>query len=375
MTYPTKKLGDILDYEQPNRYIVNSKNYSDSYTTPVLTPGKSFILGYTDEKDGIYSAELPVIIFDDFTTASRLVDFQFKVKSSAMKILHAKRGIADIKYVFHLMQCIEVNHNTHKRYWISEFSKKAIPLPPLPEQKKIVKKIEELFGKIDEAQKLREEASTDASALIPAALYQIFEKGRQKGWREQTVNEVTKQVQYGYTASAKQSGNSRLLRITDIQNSHVNWDSVPYCDCKDIESYKLREGDIVFARTGATVGKSYLITSPPQNAIFASYLIRAVVDKQKCFAEFLYYFFQSPYYWDQIVGQKVGGAQPNVNGTKLKKLIFPLPPLPEQKKIVAYLDSLSEKAKKLQVLQQQTAEDMKELKQSILQKAFEGELV
>ncbi|MBL0026909.1 MAG: hypothetical protein IPO98_18815 [Saprospiraceae bacterium] len=102
------KLGDVLNYEQPTKYIVSSDLYDDNFTTPVLTAGKTFILGYTDETDGIYS-NLPVIIFDDFTTVSKYVDFEFKVKSSAMKILRAKEEIADIRYLFYLLQTLNLD--------------------------------------------------------------------------------------------------------------------------------------------------------------------------------------------------------------------------------------------------------------------------
>src|SRR3989344_1082712 len=173
--WPTKKLGEVLDYEQPGKYIVNSKNYSNNYKTPVLTAGKTFILGNTDEKENVFPAEkLPVIIFDDFTTAIKFVDFPFKVKSSAMKILHAKKGVAYIKYLFYLMQTIELNHVTHKRYCISEYSQLEIPLPPLPEQKKIVARLEGLLGKITEAKRLRAEAQEAAKNLLPAELHRIF---------------------------------------------------------------------------------------------------------------------------------------------------------------------------------------------------------
>jgi type I restriction enzyme, S subunit len=140
------RLDDILDYEQPTSYIVESTDYNDDYKTPVLTAGKSFIVGYTNETNGICS-ELPVIIFDDFTTDCRYVDFRFKVKSSAMKIL---RGIGiNIKYVFYCMQTIECNHSTHKRYWISDYSQKIILLPPLAEQYRIVDLIEKTFEFLD----------------------------------------------------------------------------------------------------------------------------------------------------------------------------------------------------------------------------------
>ena len=117
---------------------------------PVLTAGKSFIIGYTNETDGI-KTELPVIIFDDFTTDSKYVDFSFKVKSSAMKILTADEKLIDIKYAYYAMQVVECDNYNHKRYWISEFSKKLIPLPPKAEQAKIVDAIEELYKYIEQS--------------------------------------------------------------------------------------------------------------------------------------------------------------------------------------------------------------------------------
>ena len=137
-------LEDIIEYEQPTGYIVSSTNYDDSYLTPVLTAGKSFLIGYTDEEKGIYS-KLPCIIFDDFTTASKLVTFPFKVKSSAMKILQVNQNIS-IKYVAAFMSITQLIGDTHKRYWISEYSKLPIPIPPKEEQKRIVTAIDKLFA-------------------------------------------------------------------------------------------------------------------------------------------------------------------------------------------------------------------------------------
>jgi type I restriction enzyme S subunit len=139
-------LDDVLDYEQPTAYIVENTNYNGSYQTPVLTAGKSFIIGYTNETEGICD-NLPVIIFDDFTTDSHYVDFKFKVKSSAMKIL--RNNIADLKYLFCFMQTIESNHTTHKRYWISDYSQKIVALPPLAEQRRIVAAIKTAFEQFD----------------------------------------------------------------------------------------------------------------------------------------------------------------------------------------------------------------------------------
>ena len=140
------RLEDILDYEQPQAYIVNSTDYSDEYETPVLTAGKSFIIGYTNETNGICD-RLPVIIFDDFTTDSKLVDFPFKVKSSAMKILRTK-GEINIDYIAYYMSITRLIGDTHKRYWISEYSKLLIPIPPYQEQLRIVETVETIFNEI-----------------------------------------------------------------------------------------------------------------------------------------------------------------------------------------------------------------------------------
>ena len=138
---------DILEYEQPQQYIVNSTDYSDEYEIPVLTAGKSFIIGKTNEKSGVCK-RLPVIIFDDFTTDSKYVDFPFKVKSSAIKILHAK-GNVNPQYIAYLMSVTRLIGDTHKRYWISEYSKIPIMLPPVNEQEKIVSEIEKIYERLN----------------------------------------------------------------------------------------------------------------------------------------------------------------------------------------------------------------------------------
>ena len=144
-------LGDVLPYEQPGPFIVSSSKYSNEYKTPVLTPGKSFILGYTNEQFGIYHPANKVIIFDDFTTASRLIDFDFKVKSSAMKILHSSDDLKfNIDYLYYLLQTIHVNSDTHKRFWISEYATQKVRIHTYNEQLKIVEFINKTFKMLDE---------------------------------------------------------------------------------------------------------------------------------------------------------------------------------------------------------------------------------
>ncbi|UKJ12309.1 restriction endonuclease subunit S [Helicobacter pylori] len=157
-----RKLGEVLEYDQPNKYCVTGKEFDKSYPTPVLTAGKTFILGYTNEKDNIYQASKssPVIIFDDFTTATQWVDFPFKVKSSVMKILLPKNPTINIRFIFFYMQTIPYNiSGEHTRQWISRYSQIAIPIPPLEIQQEIVKILDQFLA-----------LTTDLLAGIPAEI-------------------------------------------------------------------------------------------------------------------------------------------------------------------------------------------------------------
>ena len=162
-----------MAYEQPTKYIVNDTNYNQTYETPVLTAGKSFILGYTNETENIFD-DLPVIIFDDFTTESKFVDFPFKVKSSAMKILHINQDLVFPKYAFYLMQSTEIDHDNHQRYWISTYSKEIISLPPLSEQIKIIEVVEKIFDLVQSvevnSQNLKNSILSTKSKILDLAI-------------------------------------------------------------------------------------------------------------------------------------------------------------------------------------------------------------
>lgn len=132
--WEVKRLGDCLQYEQPQPYLVATEKYKQT-GIPVLTAGKTFILGYTEETFGVYE-NIPVIIFDDFTTDSKYVDFPFKAKSSAMKMLRAKKGY-DLKFLYEIMQMIGFQPQAHQRHWISIYSKIEVAVPSLAEQRRI----------------------------------------------------------------------------------------------------------------------------------------------------------------------------------------------------------------------------------------------
>lgn len=152
------------------------------------------------------------------------------------------------------------------------------------------------------------------------------------GWNWERLGNLSSVIQYGLNNSAKTNGSHKLLRITDIQNGKVNWETVPFTTIEDEAPYLLKEGDIVFARTGATVGKSYLISNLQYPSVFASYLIRIRLLKGLS-PEYLSFFFNSECYWNQIIDKSVGSGQPNCNGTSLKNLFIPLPSSEEQIRI------------------------------------------
>ncbi len=147
--WEVKTLGEILSYEQPTKYLVKSTEYYDNNDIAVLTANKSFILGYTDENDGVFE-NVPVVIFDDFTTASKYVDFPFKVKSSALKILKLKNESSDLRFVFGKMQLIQFPLGDHKRYWISEYQHLKIEVPSIAEQTAIAKTLSDMDAEIEQ---------------------------------------------------------------------------------------------------------------------------------------------------------------------------------------------------------------------------------
>ena len=197
-----------------------------------------------------------------------------------------------------------------------------------------------------------------------------------KGWEWTTVGEISQSILYGVSESAKSHGAYKLLRITDIQNNFVNWETVPFTDYDEskAESYLLKDGDILFARTGATVGKSYLVNSLQENTIYASYLIRVQTYNQ-VLPEFVKYFFESGYYWSQILCNSVGIGQPNVNGTILANLMLPIPPIKEQKRIVKELTKWLSIIDKIARGKESLQDVIKQAKSKILNLAIHGKLV
>ena len=198
--------------------------------------------------------------------------------------------------------------------------------------------------------------------------------GLPDGWAWVRLGNLSAAIQYGLSNSAEPQGTHRLLRITDIQDGKVDWNAVPFTTVNDPEAYLLKTGDIVFARTGATVGKSFLITETPYPSVYASYLIRIRL-LGSLSPEYIYQFFDSACYWSQITDKSVGVGQPNCNGTSLKELFIPLPPISEQLRIVPTAQALLAYVAKIDAEKKSLLSIIMATKSKILDLAIRGQLI
>ncbi|MBR2470947.1 MAG: restriction endonuclease subunit S [Fibrobacter sp.] len=411
-------LEDLLSYEQPTPYIVESTEYSDAFETPVLTAGASFILGYTDEAEGIYD-QIPVIIFDDFTTASKYVNFPFKVKSSAMKILTANKELVLPKFIYYRMQTIKFEHSTHKRYWIQQYSKIKVAVPSLSEQKRIVDKIEELFSELDSAveilKKTKEQLAVYRQSVLESAFegkytidwrkqnkysvsefkkelhkkrcdagntseYQLMEEITlpliPKGWDWVFVGDIVTSPEYGTSKKSLKNGKVPVLRMGNMKNGSIDWGDLVYSnDKEDNKKYCLHDQDVLFNRTNSPehVGKTSIFKGE-QEAIFAGYIIR-INQLPEINAQYLTYYMNS--HTAKKYSNKVktdGVNQSNINGKKLLSYPFPLCTREEQDKIVDEIEIRLSKCDSIEKTVNEALIQADAMRQSVLKKAFEGGL-
>jgi type I restriction enzyme S subunit len=326
------EIGTSVNYEQPTKYIVNSTKYDDTYKTPVLTAGQTFVLGYTDETQGIYPAskENPVIIFDDFTGAFKWVDFPFKVKSSAMKILTANEEKAMLRYVYHFMGALNFTSDEHKRLWIATYSKFKMPLPPLPVQREIVRILDnfteltaELTMRKKQYEYYREKLLKKSSNAVQKKFGDIFD------------------FQNGFAFKSnlfKDSGDA-ILRITNIQESRILTNNIVFFDKSDykenLSPYLVRKGDIVVAMSGATTGKIG-VNRTSTNYYLNQRVGKFVPKKDIVLNRYLYHLLLQNS--EKIYAISQGGAQPNLSSEKLKSLTALIPPISEQEQVIEILD-------------------------------------
>lgn len=379
------KFEDVLKYEQPSKYIVKSTKYNNDYKTPVLTAGKGFILGYTNETDGIFK-DTPVIIFDDFTTSSQYVNFHFKVKSSAMKILRPADNV-NLKFLFYKMQTIQHKSDTHKRYWISEYAKREIYIPNLVEQKAIADKLDDSFAKIENAITNLINAKENLKLYKQSVLKSAFNgdllpNTSPTNWEVKKLGEICEIISKGTTPKGgkkvyKDSG-ILFLRAENIQeNGIVNLENVKFID-KNIHDNvlkrsKLYNGDLLITIAG-TLGRCAVYNNDIEANTNQAICFVRLNKTYKKYANFIQKFISLQSTKSQLLNQAKITAIPNLTLEIIKNLPIPLPPLSEQNLIVAEIDRRFAIVDKTLNLIDKSIQNAKNLKQSILKKAFSGEL-
>ena len=378
MEYKEYELGELLYYEQPTPYIVESTDYNDAYGTPVLTAGKSFILGYTDEKEGIYD-QLPVIIFDDFTTASQYVNFKFKVKSSAMKILTPVTELVLPKYIYYRMQIINFDHSTHKRYWIQQYSKIRVSIPPIPEQERIVARIEELFSQLDAGVETLKKTKAQLAVYRQAVLKEAFESVIPES-DTCNVEDVCKDIKVGIVIKPAQYYTSadvgvRAFRSANVREFAVNDSDWVYLTKAGHEANlrsEIHTGDVLVVRSGYP--GTACVVPPTYNGCNAIDILIAVPYAEKILPEYLCAYTNSPLGKRIIQEKKRGVAQAHFNVSGYSKTPIIVPCLETQKRVVAEIDSRLSVCDSIEQTVDTALQQAEAMRQSILKPAFEGRL-
>lgn len=387
MEYKEYELGELLYYEQPTPYIVESTDYNDAYETPVLTAGKSFILGYTDEKEGIYD-QLPVIIFDDFTTASQYVNFKFKVKSSAMKILTPVTELVLPKYIYYRIQIIQFDHSTHKRYWIQQYSKIRVSIPPIPEQECIVARIEELFSQLDAGVETLKKTKAQLAVYRQAVLKEAFEGRLTASGPEKIVRlgDYIETPRYGTSKKCSyDDGRDRtaVYRIPNIEhkNGRISHDDIKYAQFteSELDGIRLQQGDILIIRSNGSVslvGRAAMVCDADITGTFAGYLMRLrISEPETLLPKFLLLFLQSHQARIYIENKaKSTSGVHNINSTEISDLQMPLYDPDTQYAIIEAIESRLSVCDSIEQTVDTALQQAEAMRQSISKDAFEGRL-
>ena len=348
-----KELGEYLDYIQPTKYIVESTDYKNEYSIPVLTAGQTFILGYTDEKKGIYEASMenPVIIFDDFTGSMHWIDFKFKIKSSAIKIIIPKANkTLNFKYFYYLLKNIKYFSETHTRLWISIFSKFLVPIPPLEIQEEIVRILDDYTKSVEE---LKEKLNKE-----------LIARKKQYSWYRDYLLKFENKIEIvklGSVSELKSGGTPKTENLEYWENGNIPWMSSGEVNKGNIyetekkitkEGYNnssakmLPKNTVVIALAGQ--GKTRGTVAITRIELCTNQSICGIIANEKLNSDFLYHYLKTQY--ENLRQLSSGdGTRGGLNLKMLNNYLVPLPPLEVQKRIVEVLDNFEKTCKELNI--------------------------
>ena len=363
-----RKLGELFDYEQPQPYIVRGTEYDDSFPTPVLTAGQSFVLGYTNEKQGIKMAspEHPVIIFDDFTTSSHFVDFPFKVKSSAIKLLTLRDKNEDIHFAYQVLQNIAYTPVSHERHWISKFATFATLMP---ECKSEMQAIGHFMSNLDGLITLHQRKYDKLVIFKKSMLEKMFPKdgesvpeirfaGFTDPWEQRKLGEIVS-IGAGAPPSAFSAGNFLYVKVDDLnESSHFQFDSAQRVDANTAVK-PIRKGSIIFAKRGAAIlGNKVRVLG--KTAYIDTNMM--ALEPRAVDADFLWLFI------NQTGLYRIADTStiPQINNKHIEPYPVDIPNMAEQQAIGTFFSRLDD----LITLHQRKLELLQDIKKSLLDKMF-----
>ena len=374
MEWKQYELGELLLYEQPTAYLVQSENYNDNNPIPVLTAGKSFILGYTNETKGIFT-QLPVIIFDDFTTATQYVNFPFKVKSSAMKILHINTDLVLPKFIYYVLQTIQFDHSTHKRYWIQQYSHIKVAIPEKNEQTRIVSRIEELFSELDAGVETLRKTQRQLETYRQAVLKEAFSEYRQR----QSIESISSLVTSGSRGWAKYYSDegARFVRITDLTRDKITLsdDKIQRVNIPNKAEGKrslLFPNDLLISIT-ADLGSIALVPNDIGEAYINQH-IALVRLNNSAQSEFIAWYLKSDFGQKELLKNKRGAGKMGLGLDDIRKTLVPIVDDINAKKTVNIIDNKLSVCYNIEKTITTSLQQAEALRQSILKRAFEGKL-
>ena len=379
--WKTVKLGDICDLVGGGTPSKKNKNYYDGEIAwATVRDMHSDLVKKTEfhiTELGLKNSSSNIIPKGNVIIASRvglgkvcLLTQDTAINQDLRGVIPKKENTIDSRYLFYWFKSISktiINAGrgaTVHGVTLPFLKSLKLPLPPLAEQQRIVAKLDSAFSEIDKAIELSEKSADDAALVYSHTIDELFER---YGNERVSLGSLSS-INYGYTAKASQDkGTYQLLRITDIQHNTVDWTNVPYCEVeqKKLANVLLHDGDIVFARTGATTGKSFLVENP-KDAVFASYLIRVSVDREKLTPRYVMHYFQSASYWQQVIEGTSGAAQGGFNASKLSELKIPLVPKDTQQALIEKLDDVLVASNQIANIHQKKSNKLSILKSAIL---------
>jgi type I restriction enzyme S subunit len=352
---------------------IQRKDFLETGDYPIISQEQNFINGYWNNSDDLFEIKRPVIIFGDHTQVLKFVDFDFVLGADGVKILQTKNEI-DPRFFYYFLQNIDLGKLGYARHY--RLLKEVVVHYPksLSEQKRIVAILDEVFAAIDKAKANREKNLQNAKELFESYLQSMFSV-KNAIWEQKCLDDICTKITDGvHKKPTYVSKGIPFIKINNLtEGSKISFDNVSYISKEDHVEFckrtKPEKGDILITKDG-TIGVVRVIETDIEFSIFVS--VALIKPKSKEITPFLRYVLISPLIQNQIKPQ--GAALKHLYLTDLRKMTVPLPPLSEQQVIVQKLDNLSAETKKLEIIYQQKLNDLEELKKSILQKAFNGEL-